>query len=288
MSDPICIGVIGGSGLYEIDSLEEAEEITVKTPFGPPSDAIRVGTIGGRRVAFLARHGRNHQFNPTSVPVQANIWAMKELGVFWLVSVSAVGSLKLEIEPCHFVIPDQIIDRTKSRPNTLFETIAVHVGFSHPFHPTLADVLHSACVAEDLPVHNGGTYVCMEGPLFSTRAESELHRSWGASVIGMTALPEAKLAREAEMCYATVALATDYDVWHEEDYVSVETVMANLNKNIANVKRVLSRVVADIPLGTEEKCDAYWALKNAIMTRPEAIPLGVRKDLALLLDKYLE
>ena len=226
MRDSAKIAVIGGSGLYDIEGLEDVQEHVIDTPFGSPSDAIRIGTLNGRRVAFLARHGRGHRYNPTEVPVAANIWALKSLGAFWVVSVSAVGSLKLEIEPRHFVIPDQIIDKTKNRYGTFFKDIAVHVGFSHPFHPDLAKILYESCVAEGVTVHDGGTYVCMEGPQFSTRAESELHRSWGASVIGMTAIPEAKLAREAELCYQTVALATDYDCWREsETPVSVEEVV---------------------------------------------------------------
>lgn len=287
MSDPVRIAVIGGSGLYDIEGLTDVEEITVETPFGMPSDAIRVGTLGGRRVAFLSRHGRGHRYNPTNVPVFANIWALKSLGVFWVVSVSAVGSLKMEIEPRHFVIPDQIIDRTRLRQNTFFQDFAVHVGFSQPFNPMMTEILHNACVAEDLTVHNGGTYVCMEGPAFSTKAESALHRSWGASIIGMTALPEAKLVREAEMCYGCIALATDYDVWHEDDHVDVEQVMANISANIENVKRVLRRVVDSIPVGQESECDASSCLAGAIMTDPALIPEKSRADLAIILDKYL-
>ena len=201
--------------------------------------------------------------------------------------MSAVGSLKLEIAPCDFVIPDQIIDRTRLRKNTFFEDLAVHLGFSHPFHPDLAEILGAACEAEGVRTHRGGTYVCMEGPQFSTKAESELHRSWGASIIGMTALPEAKLAREAEMCYATIALATDYDVWHEEEYVSVEQVIANLQKNVSNVKKVIARVVREIPVGQESECEASRALDAAIMTDPKLIPEKTRQDLAIILDKYL-
>jgi len=288
MNDPVRIAVIGGSGLYDMDGLEDIEERVIETPFGSPSDAIRIGRLGDRKVAFLARHGRGHRFNPTNVPVHANIWALKKLGVFWVVSISAVGSLKLEIEPRHFVIPDQVIDRTRSRINTFFTDLAVHVGFSHPFHPTLADILYAACQAEDVTAHRGGTYVCMEGPQFSTKAESALYRSWGASVIGMTALPEAKLAREAEMCYATIALATDYDEWHDQDYVDIEDILANLKHNIDNVKRVLTRTVAEIPLGSEETCDASHALKYAIMTDTRLIPEKARRDLAIILDKYLD
>jgi 5'-methylthioadenosine phosphorylase len=287
MTEPVRIAVIGGSGLYDIDGLEELEERVVETPFGRPSDALRLGRLAGRPVAFLARHGRGHRYNPTQVPVFANLWALKSLGVFWVISISAVGSLKLEIAPRDFVIPDQLIDRTRHRPNTFYGELAVHVGFSHPFHPMLADVLYAACVAEGVTTHRGGTYVCMEGPMFSTKAESALYRSWGASVIGMTAIPEAKLAREAEMCYATIALATDYDVWHEEDHVDVETVIGHLKANVGNVRRVLTRAVAAIPLGHEDECDASWALRDAIMTDPKLIPPKVRDDLGIFLDKYL-
>lgn len=289
--DPIRIGVIGGSGIYNMEGMTVVEEVQIETPFGPTSDAIIIGDVdteaGTRRVAFLPRHGRGHAINPTRIPVRANIWALKKLGVFWLTSVSAVGSLKLEIAPRHFVVPDQIIDRTKSRVNTFFDEIAVHCGFSYPFHPDLRQVLLNAAKAEDLTVHDGGTYVCMEGPLFSTVAESNLYRSWGASIIGMTAIPEAKLAREAEMCYACLALATDYDVWNEDDHVDVEMVIANLMANSANAQKVMRRVIGDIPLGSEESCEAYTALKNAIITSPDKIPAWTRENLAILVDKYL-
>lgn len=293
LDEPIRIGVIGGSGLYDMQGLEVLDEIAIDTPFGKPSDSITIGQVetahGPRKVAFLPRHGRGHVINPTRIPVRANIWALKKLGVFWLTSVSAVGSLKEEIAPQHFVVPDQIIDRTKSRVHTFFDEIAVHVGFSYPFDPDLATVLtQSAREVEGLTVHEGGTYVCMEGPLFSTRAESSLYRSWGASVIGMTAIPEAKLAREAEMCYACIALATDYDVWREdEDSVSVEQVIENITRNVANVQKVLARVIENIPLGTEEGRSAWSALKNAIITRPDRVPLSTRDALGLLIDKYL-
>jgi len=211
------VGVIGGSGLYQMEGMgESVEEVRVRTPFGDPSDAITIGSIEGTRVAFLPRHGKGHRLSPTEVPVQANIFALKSLGVEWIISVSAVGSLKEEIAPLHLVIPDQLIDRTKSRVNSFFGNgIVVHVGFADPFCPVLANVLFDAARDVGVVVHRGGTYVVMEGPLFSTRAESNLYRLWGASVIGMTALPEAKLAREAEICYATLACATDYDCWHE-------------------------------------------------------------------------
>ena len=282
------IGIIGGSGLYEIDGIEIVDELDIETPFGKPSAPLLIGELDGRRVAFLPRHGRGHQYNPTNVPVRANIWAMKSIGVFWLATVSAVGSLREEIEPRHFVIPDQVIDRTRSRVNTFFDEIAVHAGFSHPFHPTMRSILLDACRAEGVTTHDGGTYVCMEGPLFSTKAESEMHRSWGASLIGMTALPEAKLAREAEMCYGTICLATDYDVWHEEDYVDVADVLANVKANVTNVKNVLKRVIPAIPLGSESECDASSALEFAVMTKPEYIGDATWERVGLLLEKYVK
>lgn len=281
------IAIIGGSGLYEIDGLNILEEREIETPFGKPSAPILIGELDGRRVAFLPRHGVHHQFNPSQVPYRANIWALKSLGVFWVVTVSAVGSLKTEIVPGHFCIPDQIIDKTYKRANTMFDDIAVHAGLSHPFHPMLRSVLLDAVRAEGITVHEGGTYVCMEGPAFSTIAESNLHRSWGASLIGMTAMPEARLAREAEMCYATIALPTDYDVWNEDDHVDVSSVMAVIKQNVENVRKVLKRVIPQIPLERELECDAHEALKYAIMTKPAAISQKTRDDLGIILGKYL-
>lgn len=289
MSERVPIGIIGGSGVYEIDGIKIIEERQIETPFGSPSAPITIGELDGRRVAFLPRHGKSHEFNPSTVPYRANIWALKSLGVFWLVTVSATGSLKEEIVPGHFVIPDQIIDKTVKRPNTMFDEIAVHVGLSYPFHPMLREVLLNVCNADEkITVHEGGTYVCMEGPAFSTIAESNLHRSWGASLIGMTAMPEARLARESEMCYATIALPTDYDVWNEDDHVDVAQVIQTLMNNVANVKRILSAVIPAIPLERENECDASFALKNAIMTKPEKIPEWTRKNLAIILDKYFD
>lgn len=287
MSQNVPIGIIGGSGLYEIEGLNIVETLDIDTPFGKPSAPIVIGEIDGRRVAFLPRHGQHHQHSPTHVPYRANIWALKSIGVFWLVTVSAVGSLKEEIVPGHFAIPDQIIDKTVKRPNSMFDEIAVHVGLSRPFHPMLRDVLLECVKAEGITVHDGGTYVCMEGPAFSTIAESELHRAWGASLIGMTAMPEARLAREAEMCYATIALPTDYDVWHEDDHVDVSKVMEIIRQNVSNVRRVLKRVIPAIPLGKEAECDASQALQYAIMTKPEAIPEWTRKNLDIILGKYI-
>jgi len=282
------IGVIGGSGLYEMDGLTDVEEVAIKTPFGDPSDTIVVGSLEGKKVAFLPRHGKGHRINPTHLPVQANIYALKSLGVEWLISVSAVGSLKEEIHPLHLVIPDQLIDRTKSRVNSFFEEgVVVHTTFADPFCPVLSNIVYESAQRSRAKVHQGGVYLAMEGPLFSTKAESNLYRSWGASVIGMTALPEAKLAREAEMCYATLACVTDYDCWHEsEESVTIEMVLSNLLRNVATAKRILKRVVANIP--EKRECSCVTALQNAIITAPDRIPTQVKKDLALLIGKYIK
>lgn len=290
MSDEaIRIGVIGGSGLYNMEGLRVIEEVQIQTPFGPTSDAIIIGEMeteaGPRKVAFLPRHGRGHRHNPTQIPVRANIWALKKLGVFWLTSVSAVGSLKREIEPCHFVVPDQVIDRTRSRVNTFFDDIAVHCGFSYPFHNDLRAILLSAARDEGLSVHDGGTYVCMEGPLFSTIAESNMHRSWGASIIGMTALPEAKLAREAELCYALLAMGTDYDCWHEtEEDVSVEAVLGILKANAALANATVAEVARLLPATSD--CECLSAARYAIITAREAITAPVKERLRVLYGKY--
>ena len=283
------IAVIGGSGVYDLDGLEVVEELDIVTPFGSPSAPVRIGEYQGRRVAFIPRHGDHHEHNPTNVPYRANIWALKSLGVFWLISVSAVGSLREEIVPGDVVIPDNIIDKTYRRPKTLFDDLAVHVTLTNPFHPMLREVFLDAVREQgELTVHDGGTYVCMEGPAFSTRAESELHRSWGASLVGMTAMPEARFAREAEMCYATIALPTDYDVWKDDHEVDVADVIAVLRQNVENVRGILKRVIPSIPLEREEKCEASRCLQNAIMTKPEAISPGTREKLGIILNKYLD
>jgi 5'-methylthioadenosine phosphorylase len=281
------IAVIGGSGLYQIEGLRDAEKLKPKTPFGLPSDVITVGTLEGRRVAFLPRHGRGHRISPTELPVPANIYALKSLGVELIISISAVGSLKEEIHPLDLVIPDQLIDRSRSRVNTFFgRGLVVHVTFADPFCPVLSQILYDAAQGVGARVHRGGTYVVMEGPLFSTKAESHLYRSWGASVIGMTALPEAKLAREAEMCYATVACVTDYDCWHEEhESVTIDMVISNLTQNVDIAKRIITQAVIDIPL--ERECGCATALENAIITAPERIPRRMKEDLALLIGKYV-
>lgn len=270
--DDIKIAVIGGSGLYSMDGLDILEERWIDTPFGKPSDAIIIGMLDGVKIAFLPRHGRGHVHSPTTIPVRANVWALKSLGVFWVISIAACGSLKEEIPPRDFVIPDQIIDRTKSRVNTLFDGLTAHVNFAKPFHPDLrAILLDAAKEVSHVKTHDGGTYVCMEGPLFSTKAESNLYRSWGASLIGMTAIPEAKLFREAEMCYAAICLATDYDCWYESDQVDINEIMNNVAFNTKNVQEMIRRAVPRIPIGKEDECDASNALIGAIMTRPDLI-----------------
>ena len=281
------VGIIGGSGLYDMEALKDRQEVNVDTPFGSPSDAITIGTLEGRRVVFLPRHGRGHRISPTEIPARANIFALKTLGVTHIVSVSAVGSLKEDLHPLDMVIPDQIIDRTKSRVNSFFGGgIVAHVAFSSPFCPSLSRVLHDAAREIGVRAHAGGTLIVMEGPLFSTRAESELYRSWGASIIGMTALPEAKLAREAEMCYATLACVTDFDTWHpDHDSVSVELVVSNLMKNVAVGQRIVRRLIASVP--GREGCVCPNALENAIITARRSIPEQVKSELTPLIGKYL-
>ena len=281
------IGIIGGSGLYSMPGLTSVHEEHVTTPWGDPSDAFVLGELEGRQVAFLARHGRGHRLLPTEINFRANIYALKMLGVTRILSVSAVGSLREEHKPGDFVIPDQFIDRTFHRTSTYFgEGVVGHVAFGDPVCATVARALASACEAEGVTAKSKGTYVCMEGPQFSTRAESNLYRSWGADVIGMTNLQEAKLAREAEICYATAAMVTDYDCWHEgHDNVTVEQIVAVLNQNAANACRVIKAAVADMP--RERDCPCQSALQFAILTSRDAIPAATREKLDLLLGKYL-
>jgi 5'-methylthioadenosine phosphorylase len=281
------IGIIGGSGLYSMPGLTNVHEERVSTPFGDPSDAFVLGELEGRKVAFLARHGRGHRLLPSELPFRANIYAMKKLGVERILSMSAVGSLKEEHAPGHFVIPDQFIDRTFARVATFFgEGIVGHVAFGDPVCGTVARVISDACTSEGETARPQGTYVCMEGPQFSTRAESNLYRSWGADVIGMTNLQEAKLAREAEICYATAAMVTDYDCWREgHDDVTVEQIVAVLNQNAANACRVIRAAVAAMP--RERGCACKSALQYAVLTSRDAIPAGTREKLDLLLGKYL-
>jgi len=281
------IGIIGGSGLYSMPGLTNVREERVSTPFGDPSDAFVVGELEGRKVAFLARHGRGHRLLPTELPFRANIYAMKKLGVERILSMSAVGSLKEEHAPGHFVIPDQFIDRTFARVATFFgEGIVGHVAFGDPVCAAVARVITDACRSEGVTAKAKGTYVCMEGPQFSTRAESNLYRSWGADVIGMTNLQEAKLAREAEICYATAAMVTDYDCWREgHDDVTVEQIVAVLNQNAANACRVVKAAVAAMP--RDRSCACKSALQYAVLTSRDAIPARTRERLDLLLGKYL-
>ncbi|WP_017316743.1 S-methyl-5'-thioadenosine phosphorylase [Mastigocladopsis repens] len=285
------IGIIGGSGLYKMDALKNVEEVQVQTPFGSPSDALIVGTLEGTRVAFLARHGRNHTLLPSELPFRANIYAMKQLGVEYLISASAVGSLKEEVKPLDMVVPDQFIDRTKNRVSTFFgEGIVAHIAFGDPVCKNLAGVVAEAIASLNLPdvtLHRGGTYVCMEGPAFSTKAESNLYRSWSATVIGMTNLPEAKLAREAEIAYATLALVTDYDCWHpDHDSVTVDMVIANLQRNAVNAQKVIQETVGRLS-DNPPSSDAHSALKHAILTNLEKAPAATKEKLGLLLKKYM-
>ncbi|MEO7076628.1 MAG: S-methyl-5'-thioadenosine phosphorylase [Ktedonobacterales bacterium] len=285
------LGVIGGSGLYQMDGLTQIEEVTLTTQFGAPSDVMTLGMLGGTPIAFLPRHGRGHRLSPTEVPALANIAALKSLGVEWILSVSAVGSLREEYAPLHLVLPDQLIDRTKSRPNSFFSGgMVAHVGFADPFCPATCDRLEAALrELGDIPYHRGGTYVCIEGPQFSTKAESRLYRQWGCDIIGMTALPEAKLAREAEICYATIACVTDYDVWHaSEEAVSLEMVTANLTRNAANAQRIIRAVAAQLPAGrSAATCGCDHALANAIITDPAHMTPELHEKYELLLGKYL-
>lgn len=282
------IGVIGGSGLYQMDGLQDVREERLSTPFGDPSDAYILGRLGEAEMVFLPRHGRGHRHNPTEVNYRANIFGMKQLGVDWIISVSAVGSLKEEIAPGHVVVIDQFIDRTRQRKSTFFENgIVAHIAFGDPVCPVLRGMLLASAQSCGATVHDGGTYVCMEGPAFSTRAESNLYRSWGASVIGMTNLPEAKLAREAEIAYATFAMATDYDCWHpHHDDVTVDTVVAVLHQNAALARRMVADAVPRI-LGYGKKTAAHSALATSILTPAESISVETRRAFAPLIGKYM-
>jgi 5'-methylthioadenosine phosphorylase len=281
------IAVIGGSGFYDFPDLEERREERVETPFGTPSDAIVTGRLAGRLVAFLPRHGRGHRIAPSELPARANIYALKQLGVEHIISVSACGSMKEEIAPLDVVIPDQLFDRTKGRASTFFEDgIVAHVSFADPFCADLSQVLFQAATRAGARVHPGGTYICMEGPQFSTRAESRIYRQWGVDVIGMTALPEAKLAREAEICYATLAFATDYDCWHEtEEDVTVEMVVKTLLQNVETGKRIIREALPQV--GRERACPCATALSTAIITQRDLIPPEAKARLGLLVQKYL-
>ncbi len=281
------LAFIGGSGLYDVDDLDDREEVEIDTPFGKPSDRIVLGSLEGIELAFLPRHGRGHRVSPTELPARANVFALKTLGVERIVSVSAVGSLKEDVHPLDVVVPDQLIDRTRGRPSTFFGGgVVAHVALADPYCPVLTRQLSDAGRRTGLKTHEGGTCVVIEGPQFSTRAESELYRSWGASIIGMTALPEARLAREAEICYATMALVTDYDCWHEaEEPVTVEMVVRNLLENVASARGVIKRLVPTVPESRDCPCAA--ALENAIITSPDLVPPDVRSRLAPIVGKYL-
>ena len=280
------LGIIGGSGLYEMEGIEDLRWVRVRTPFGDPSDAYCTGRLGDRRVIFLPRHGRGHRITPTEINYRANIYGLKALGARWVISVSAVGSMKEEIHPLDLVIPDQFFDHTRRRASTFFgDGIVGHVGMAEPVCPALGDLLETGSREAGARVHRGGTYICIEGPQFSTKGESQIYRRWGVSVIGMTNMPEAKLAREAELCYATLALATDYDVWHESHAaVTVEAVVANLLKNVATAKVVLRRVIPQVGKACAAGCGD--ALANAVITDPKVFPPRTRKRLGLLLDRY--
>ena len=279
--------IIGGSGLYEMEGLKNVDVVEIDTPFGKPSDAIVLGTLEGESVAFLPRHGRGHRINPSHIPARANIYSLKTLGVQRIISVSAVGSLKEEFAPLDLVVPDQLIDRTRQRANSFFdEGVVVHIGFAEPFCGAVSQTIHQSAQEMGLTVHPGGTMVVMEGPAFSTKAESFMYRAWGADIIGMTALPEAKLAREAEMCYATMAWVTDYDCWHEDaETVTVEMVVQNLMQNVANSKEMIRRVIANLDQG--RICSCTNALQDAIITNPQRIPEDIKDKLAPIVGRYM-
>jgi len=287
MTEAITTGIIGGSGLYDMAELTDREERILETPFGDPSGPYVIATLRGKRVAFLARHGIGHRYMPTELNYRANIFGMKMLGVQYILSASAVGSLQERYVPQHLVIPDQFFDRTKGRVSTFFGNgLVAHVAFAHPVCGALGQVAFNACKAVGATVHEGGTYVCMEGPQFSTLAESKLYRSWGMDIIGMTNLQEAKLAREAEICYATIALVTDYDCWHpEHDSVTVDMIIQNLVANAKTAQQVIAEAVAHLPL--DRRCECAHALEHAIITRPEAIPGRIKRDLAPIIGRYV-
>ena len=284
---PIRIGVIGGSGLYDMADLGDRREVTVATPFGDPSAPFVVGSLAGQRVAFLARHGPGHRLLPSELNFRANIYALKTLGVEWIISASAVGSLQEQYRPLDIVVPDQFLDRTRGRVSTFFgRGLVAHITFAHPVCAILSEIVHESARTSKATAHRGGTYVCMEGPQFSTLAESLLYRSWGMDIIGMTNLQEAKLAREAEICYATLALVTDYDCWHpDHNHVTVEMIVENLLHNAETAQRVITAAVEQLPV--ERTCECEHALRSAIITRPEAIAEETKAELGRILERYL-
>lgn len=288
MDPDIRIGILGGSGLYEMEALAHSRDVSLDTPFGAPSGPYRVGRLDGIRVAFLPRHGHGHRISPSELNFQANIYGFKKLGVEHIISVTAVGSLKEHIHPRDIVVPDQFYDSTKQRLSTFFgDGLVAHIAFADPVCPVLSGLVYQSALEAGAAVHRGGTLVCIEGPAFSTRAESNVYRQWGMDIVGMTSLQEAKLAREAEICYAALALVTDFDSWHaEESAVTVAAVVQNLKKNLSTAKKIVQAVVPKI--STRRTCVCATALKNAIMTDPAAIPPETRAKLALLVDKYLK
>jgi 5'-methylthioadenosine phosphorylase len=287
MANDIRIGIIGGSGLYQMEGLTNVEEREVETPFGKPSDAYRIGTLEGRRVAFLARHNRNHTLSPSELNFRANIYGFKKLGVEWILSASAVGSLREDLRPLDIVLPDQFFDRTRTRVSTFFGNgVVVHVSFADPVCAQLAGIIHNSGGDAGVKIRRGGTYVCMEGPQFSTKAESNTYRSWGMDLIGMTNLQEAKLAREAEICYSTMALVTDYDCWHpDHDAVTVAEIIENLKKNAENAQKIIRAAVKRLPV--DRTCKCRNALQYAILTDLKKVPQETLKNLDILLDRYL-
>ncbi len=282
------IGVIGGSGLYQMNELENVEEVRIRTPFGEPSDPYILGTLGGEPIAFLSRHGKGHRILPSEINYRANIYGFKQLGVEWLISISAVGSMKEQIRPLDIVIPDQFYDLTKHRISTFFGNGVVgHIGFANPICPNLAKLLEKRSRETGITTHMGGTYLNMEGPQFSTKAESRIHRQWGVDVIGMTNAPEAKLSREAEICYAAMALVSDYDCWHEtEEIVTIEAVIQNLMKNSNNARGILRGIVSDLPIGRD--CECATALATGVITQRQHIPDKTYEDLKLIIGKYVK
>ncbi len=288
MSEQAQIGIVGGTGLYQMEGFSDVREVVVQTPFGSPSDALMFGVLEGRRVVFLPRHARGHRLLPHELNYQANVFALKMLGVEWILSVSAVGSLKEQYAPLHVVVPDQFIDRTRQRKSTFFgRGLVAHVAFAHPFCRDLSRVMAESCAEAGATYHVGGTYVCMEGPQFSTRAESELYRSWGADLIGMTNLQEAKLAREAEICYSTLAMVTDYDCWHpDHDAVTAEQIIGNLGRNAETARAVLCAAVRRLPIARD--CECANALKFALVTAPELVPPDLKRELAPIVGRYMK
>jgi len=281
------IGIIGGTGLYDIEGMTDIEEVGIDTPFGKPSDSIVVGRLEGVGIAFLPRHGKGHRISPTEIPARANIYALKSLGVENIIAINSSGSFKEEIKPGDLVIPDQLIDRTRGRINTFFgDGIVVHIPFAEPFCPVLSQVVYQSALETGATVHQGGTFIAMEGPAFSTRAESRLYRSWGADIIGMTALPEAKLAREAEICYAIIGCVTDYDSWwHSAEPITIDVILSTMFQNIDTAKKIIKLAVSRIP--EERNCGCATALEMAIVTDPALIPAEQKKKLDLLIGKYI-